>query len=290
VSERVLKANGVDICAESFGDPADPAVLLIMGATVSMLGWDDEFYRRLAGGARHVIRYDNRDTGRSTTYEPGGPRYTLEDMVGDAVGVLDALGIGRAHLVGMSLGGIITQLAAIEHPERLLTATLIMSTPHGPEDPDLPPMDEKVLAYFQASAALDWSDEAAVVEFMVAGARLLTGPAHRFDEAAAREFAAREMRRAVNFASRMNHGLIASERWRERLREINTPTLLIHGTDDPVLPYGHGVALSKEIRGATLLTLEGTGHELHRDDWDIIIRAVLEHTSAHEADAPAVTH
>jgi pimeloyl-ACP methyl ester carboxylesterase len=286
MSERVIKANGVDICAESFGDPADPAVLLIMGATVSMLGWDDEFCRRLAAGGRRVIRYDNRDTGRSTTCEPGNPRYTLEDMAEDAVGVLDASGLDRAHLVGMSLGGIITQLVAIKHPGRLLTATVIMSSPHGPEDPDLPPMDEQVVAYFESAAAPDWSDESAVVEFMVAGSRLLTGSARLFDEAAARDLAVREMRRAVNFASRMNHGLIAGERWRERLREVNTPTLVIHGTDDLVLPYRHGAALAEEIRSATLLTLKGTGHELHRDDWDAIIRAVLRHTSGRDGPAP----
>jgi pimeloyl-ACP methyl ester carboxylesterase len=280
MSEKMIIANGVELCTGSFGNQADPAILLISGASESMVWWDEDFCLRLSGKGRFVIRYDNRDTGRSVTYETGKPEYSLDDMVDDAVGVLDAYGIGRAHLVGLSLGGIIAQLAAIRHPGRVLTITLLSSTPHGPEDPDLPPMDEKFLAYYNRVASVDWSDEAAVVDFMVAGRKLLAGSGHPFDEARAREIAAQEVGRARNVTASMNHGLIASERWRERLREITAPTLVIHGTEDPVLPYGHGIALSREIPGARLLTLEGTGHEVHRADWDTIIDAILRHTSA----------
>ncbi|MHB9030413.1 MAG: alpha/beta fold hydrolase [Candidatus Latescibacterota bacterium] len=279
MSERMIIANGVELCAESFGNPAGPPILLISGASESMLWWDEGFCRMLSENGRFVVRYDNRDTGRSITYETGKPRYALDDMVEDVVGVLDAYGISLAHLVGLSLGGIIAQLVAIRHPERALTITLMSSTPHGPEDPDLPPMDEKFLAYFNSASNLDWSDEAAVIDFMVVGRRLLSGSGHSFDEARTREIAAQEFRRARNVTASMNHALIASERWRERLGEISAPTLVIHGTEDPVLPYGHGVALSREIPGAKLLTLEGAGHEVHRADWDIIINAILRHTS-----------
>jgi pimeloyl-ACP methyl ester carboxylesterase len=278
---KMVKANGVDICTESFGKTGDPAVLLIMGATASMISWEDDFCRQLAGGGRYVIRYDNRDTGCSVTYPTGQPQYNLDDMVRDAVGVLDAYGIGSAHLAGASLGGMIAQLAAIEHPERLLSLTLIMTSPHGPEDPDLPPMSEKILTHFQKTASsVDWSDQAAVLKFRIETMRVLTGSGRSFDEQGARSLVEREAKRAINVSSSLtNHSLIASNRWRERLGEVQTPTLVIHGTDDPVLPFGHGEALSKEIRGAKLLPLNGAGHELHRDDWDVIIREMLRHMS-----------
>ncbi len=114
--ERVLRANGVDLCVETFGDHGDPAILLIAGATGSMLSWDEELCERLAAGSRFVIRYDLRDTGRSVTYEPGSPQYTGADLVEDAVGVLDASSVDAAHLVGISMGGGIAQIAALDHP------------------------------------------------------------------------------------------------------------------------------------------------------------------------------
>ena len=279
MNEHSITANGVTLCTEAFGDPGDPAVLLIMGATVSMLGWDDRFCRQLALGGRFVIRYDNRDTGRSVTYEPGKPQYTLQDLADDAVGVLDAYRLVRAHFVGMSLGGMIAQLVAIRRPERVATLTLIASSPHGPEDPDLPPMAEKVQSYFADTGGVDWSNEASVVDFMVRGAHVVSGGTRPFDEAATRKFVVREMGRASNFASRGNHALISADRWRERLVEITVPTLVIHGSEDPVLPYGHGVALAREIPGAALLTLEGMGHELYPADWDTIVGAILRHTA-----------
>ena len=128
MSERIVQANSVDICTESFGDPSDPALLLIMGAMASMLWWPEGLCRRLAERGRFVIRYDNRDTGRSVTYEPGRPGYTLDDLTDDAAGVLDAYEVERAHLIGMSLGGMIAQLAALQHPARVATLTLIASS------------------------------------------------------------------------------------------------------------------------------------------------------------------
>jgi len=279
MNEHSITANGVTLCTEAFGDPGNPAVLLIMGACVSMLGWDDRFCRLLVGVGRYVIRYDNRDTGRSVTYELGKPPYTLEDMADDAVGVLDAYRLEKAHLVGMSLGGMIAQLVAIRQPERLATLTLIASSPHGPEDPDLPPTAEKVRSYFASVGGVDWSNQASVVDFMVRGARVVAGRTRPFDEAAVRSLVVREMERASNYTSRGNHALISAERWRGRLREIRVPTLVIHGTDDPVLPHGHGAALANEIPGAGLLTIEGMGHELHAADWDAIVKAILRHTA-----------
>lgn len=277
--EMPVVANGVPLCVQTFGDPRDPAVLLIMGATASMLGWDDEFCRCLAAGSRYVIRYDHRDTGRSITYPPGHPGYTLEDLAEDAVGVLDACGLSRAHLVGMSMGGMIVQLVALTHPERVLSATLIASSPSGPEDPDLPDMEEKIKAYFAPATPVDWSDPESVIADLVILLRLLGGQGRPFDEPKARDVATRQTYRSTNAASMRNHALIQSQRWRERLGEIRTPTLVIHGTDDPILPFGHGLALAREIPGAKLLTLEGAGHELHHQDWETIITAILTHTA-----------
>jgi pimeloyl-ACP methyl ester carboxylesterase len=286
MNEKMIKDNEVEICAESFGDPSDPAILLIMGAMASMVWWPEEFCLRLAGQRRHVIRYDHRDTGRSTSYEPGSLNYTVEDLADDAVRALDAYEIGRGHLVGMSLGGFLAQLIALKHPERALTLTLIASERLASEDPSMPSIDPKVLAYHAQEAPLDWSDRDAVIEYMIGGWRLIAGSAHTFDEETIRDLAAQEIERTDNVRTSMNHALLQTshvagdERWYNRLAEIQVPALVIHGTEDPVLPYAHGMALQKELPQSALLTLTGAGHELHRDDWDVIISAILSHTSS----------
>jgi pimeloyl-ACP methyl ester carboxylesterase len=280
MNETIHRINGVDICTETFGDRSDPAILLIMGAMASMIWWDEGFCRMLAESGRYVIRYDNRDTGRSVAYEPGPPAYSVDDMADDAIGVLDAYGIGRAHIVGMSLGGMLAQVLALKYPARVLTITLIASSVFGAERPELPPMDEKIPAYHASSADLDWTNNPAVIDYLARGWRLLSGTAHPFDEEAARGLATREVTRATNILSMMNHAMLGGgEGWYDRLDEIRVPTLVIHGTEDPVLPYQHGLALAAEIDGATLLTLEGSGHELHRDDWEKIVEAIVKHTS-----------
>jgi pimeloyl-ACP methyl ester carboxylesterase len=140
-SERIVRANGVDLCLDTFGDPTDPAILLIAGAAGSMLSWEVDFCELLAAGSRFVIRYDQRDTGRSVTYEPGAPKYTGPDLVDDAVGILDALGVDRDHVVGISMGVGIAQFLALDHPDRVASLTLT-STSGGPGDPDLPGTSE----------------------------------------------------------------------------------------------------------------------------------------------------
>src|SRR5688572_14306056 len=138
MGERVIRADGVELATQSFGDPAHPPVLLIMGVMASMLWWPDEFCERLANRRRYVVRYDNRDTGRSTTYEPGLPTYTFDDMADDAVRVLDAYEISSAHLVGMSMGGMIAQLATLKHLARVASLTAISTSPFGIDTSDLP--------------------------------------------------------------------------------------------------------------------------------------------------------
>jgi pimeloyl-ACP methyl ester carboxylesterase len=280
-SEKIVRANGVDICVETFGDPSDPPILLIMGVGGSMLAWDQDFCERLADGARFVIRYDNRDAGRSVTYPPGAPEYTGADLVADAVGLLDALGIGSAHLVGMSMGGAIAQLAALEYPERVASLTLI-STSAGPGDPDLPGTSDELRARFAAPPPTpDWSDRGAVIESVVEDARAYAATTRVFDEAAWRDLAGRDFDRSANIASSMTNHLVldGGGRWRERLGEIRAPTLVIHGAEDPLFPPAHARALAEEIPNARLLMLEQTGHELPRAVWDVVVPAIVAHTN-----------
>jgi pimeloyl-ACP methyl ester carboxylesterase len=279
----MVQANGVQLCVESFGDADDPVLLLIMGAAASMLSWEDEFCERLAAGSRFVIRYDHRDTGRSVSYEAGAPPYTLWDLAADAVGVLDAFGLARAHLVGMSMGGAIAQIVAIEHPDRVASLSLIGTSPAapGPDDPDLPGMSAEARARFTGVAEPDWSDRAGVIDYIVAIERACAGHSRPFDEAAMRELAARIVDRTIDIrASMSNHmAMDRSDRWRDRLGEVHAPTLVIHGTEDAVIPYGNGLALANEIPGSRLLTLDRTGHELPPAVWDVAVPAILEHTS-----------
>jgi pimeloyl-ACP methyl ester carboxylesterase len=281
-NDTILHANGVPLCVETFGAADDAAILLIMGAAASMDWWEDEFCERLAAGGRFVIRYDHRDTGRSVTYEPGAPGYTGPDLVEDTVGVLDALGLSRAHLVGMSMGGALAQLAALDHPDRVTSLTLIATSPAGPHEADLPGMTDEAIATFQAlTEPDDWTDRRAVVDYLTDQARACASPSRPFDEQAARELSERVVDRTVNIASTAkNHHLAeGGGRWRERLGELDVPTLVIHGTEDPVMPYGHGLALAREIAGARLLALDHTGHELPRPVWDVVVPAILEHTA-----------
>jgi pimeloyl-ACP methyl ester carboxylesterase len=278
--EAIVRANGVDLCVETFGHSADPPILLIMGAGGSMLAWHETVCERLADGSRFVIRYDNRDTGRSVTYPPGVPGYTGADLVADAAGLLDALGIGSAHLVGMSMGGAIAQLAALEYPERVASLTLI-STSAGPGDPDLPGPSDQLRGRFAAPPpAPDWSDREAVIEYVVEDARAYAATTRPFDEAAWRELAGRDFDRSLDIASSMTNHLLAdaAERWRDRLGEIRAPTLVVHGDEDPLFPPAHAHALVREIPDARLLVLEQTGHELPRRVWDVVVPAIIAHT------------
>jgi pimeloyl-ACP methyl ester carboxylesterase len=280
LTERMIEANGVELCTEPFGDPADPAILLVMGIGGSMLWWEEGFCRMLAGGGRLVIRYDHRDTGRSVTYEPGAPEYTGTHLVADAVGVLDAYGIPAAHVVGVSAGGAFAQLLALAFPKRVLSLVLISTSPATPSERRLPPATE---AYrrFVAIAEVDWSDRDSVVDYLVGYSQMLAGGERLFNEAAARELVNRDVERAHNIAASENHAALPEgEVPHARLSSIAVPTLVIHGTADPMFPLEHGQALAEEIPGAKLLTLEGAGHGVDRADWEPIVRAILGHTSA----------
>jgi pimeloyl-ACP methyl ester carboxylesterase len=280
----MVRANGVELCVETFGDLDAPAILLISGAAASMDWWDADFCRRLAAGGRFVIRYDHRDTGRSVSYPPGAPAYTGPDLVADAVGLIDLLAGGRAHVVGLSMGGGIAQYLAVEHPDRVATLTLMSTSPGGPGGPDndLPPMADRLRAVFADPAPdPDWTDRDAVVEYLVEGDRPYAGP-DSFDEAYVREVARQVVDRTVNLeSSAKNHWLVGGgEDTRPRLGQVRTPTLVIHGTQDPFFPPGHAAALAREIPGAELLMLDGVGHQVPpRPTWDVVLPAILRHTA-----------
>jgi pimeloyl-ACP methyl ester carboxylesterase len=277
---RTLTSKGVQLFTESIGEPADPAVLLIMGAMASGVWWPEGFCRRLAERGRFVVRYDHRDTGRSTSGEPGRIDYTVEDLADDAVSVLDAYAIERGHLCGMSLGGFLAQLVALKYPRRIATLTLIASERLAAADPSLPSISPAILEYHAKGAGLDWSDRKAVLDYQVGAWRLLSGSAHAFDEDGIRVLAAVDFDRTANPLTAMNHAMLAGgEAWLGRLGEITAPALIIHGTEDPVLAYAHGRALERELPHSTLLTLPGTGHELHPADWDLMVDAIARHTA-----------
>jgi pimeloyl-ACP methyl ester carboxylesterase len=274
----MIEANGVELCAESYGDPADSPILLVMGLGGSMLWWEEEFCRMLAYGGRFVIRYDHRDTGRSVSYEPGRPGYRGADLVADAAGVLDAYGIPAAHVVGVSAGGGSAQLLALDFPERVRSLTLISTSIAVAGDRALPPPTAE-FGRFVATAEVDWSDPGSVIEYLVDYSRVLAGEERPFDEAALRALAGRDVARANDFRAAQNHDLLLDDgQSHEPLSSISSPTLVIHGTADPMFPIGHGEALAEEIPDARLLRLEGAGHGVYRDDWETIVAAILEHT------------
>jgi pimeloyl-ACP methyl ester carboxylesterase len=281
MTEAMVRVNGVDLCVECFGEPDAPAILLIGGMSSSMDWWADEFCERLAAAGRFVIRYDHRDTGRSVSSPPGAPDYTGTDLADDALGLIDDLAGGHAHVVGLSMGGGIAQYLAIRHPDRVITLTLLATSP-GPAD-DLPPMAERLRAAFaDPQPEPDWTDHDSLVEYFVATQRPFAGP-DSFDEAAVRKAAGRAADRVLSPESAAkNHALIAGSGTdlRPRLGEISVPTLVIHGTEDPLFPPGHGAALASAIPNAELLLLDGVGHQPPpRSTWDVVLPAITLHTA-----------
>jgi pimeloyl-ACP methyl ester carboxylesterase len=278
MTERIIEADGVELCAQGLGDPADPSLLLIGGTGSSMLWWEDGFCRLLTDGRRFVIRYDHRDTGRSTTYEPGHPGYTGSDLVADAAAVLDGFEIAAAHVVGVSAGGALAQLLAVGRPERVRSLVLISTSSAFSAGRPLPPPAPEFTRFF-ATAKVDWDDPSSVEDYMVAYVRVLAGGKRPFDELTAHALVRRDMKRARNYAAVRNHDLIAEgEPPRGSLAEITAPTLVVHGSADPLFPPAHGEALADEIPDAKLLMLDGAGHGVERADWAALTRSILEHT------------
>ena len=285
-----LTANGICIEYETFGDPKNPAVLLIMGLGAQMIFWEDAFCRAIADRGFHVVRFDNRDCGLSTHHhEAGMPNvleamtaalsggsvsspYRLSDMAADAVALLDALGIERAHVVGASMGGMIAQTVAIEHPTRVRSLTSIMSTTGNPE---VPPARPDAMAVLLTPSP---SERAAFLDHMVKSFRLIGSPGFEFDETSFRDRIGRAFDRSYDpgGVARQLVAVLADGNRKDRLRTVRVPALVIHGQDDPLVPLEGGKDTADAIPGARLLVIEGMGHDLPRGTWPRVIDAVTE--------------
>ncbi|MFB7653576.1 MULTISPECIES: alpha/beta fold hydrolase [unclassified Streptomyces] len=274
-----VNANEVSLGVESFGDDDAPLVLLAGGTT--MLSWPDALCERLAAGGRRVVRYDLRDSGESTTADPEAPAYTLRDLAADAAALAHALGGGPAHLAGIGVGGMVAQVAALDHPEAFSALTLAgtRAVAPGPPDDDLPDHDAATMSRLFAHPMPDWTDREAVAEFAAAGAAILGD-----DPDAARTTAARVWDRTpgtappVQLANQLGmvfSALDCAPRWRERLPGIAVPTLVVHGRRDPFFPVGNAEAIAREIPGARLLVLEDAATAIPDTSADEVAEAML---------------
>ncbi len=294
-------ANGIQLCYETFGDPANPPLVLIMGLATQMIVWDDDFCALLAARGFWVVRFDNRDIGMSTHFSKARtPRiaelllaqatrikfrvpYTLRDMAADTIGLMDALGIRSAHVVGASMGGFIAQELAILYPSRLRSMTSIMSSTG---DPKLPGPTPRALAVLSKKVPLD---RAGYVREYVHTWSVLHGNHFPFDaEKTARQGGA-AYDRGINppGVARQMMAIIASGNRRKALRGVTVPTLVIHGTADPLVPDAGGRDTALTIPGAQLMLIEGMGHSFPREVWPRIIDAITQHALAHEPQPSA---
>jgi pimeloyl-ACP methyl ester carboxylesterase len=287
----MAKANGIELCYETFGTPDAEPLVLIMGLGAQMIHWDDEFCRDLASRGFRVIRFDNRDIGKSTRMSGGKPLrpiellklrifkiapeapYKLWDMARDVVGLLDALGISKAHIVGASMGGMIAQEIAMQYPDRVLSLTSIMSSTGNPK---LPQATREASAILLAPPP---TTKAEYIERFGQTWKVLRGGSFPLDEAKDRERAERTYARGLNPAGvgRQLRAILASGSRKDRLGSVRAPTLVIHGTIDPLVRMEAGKDTAASIPGAKLLLVEGMGHALPIPMWPTIIGAIAEH-------------
>lgn len=289
-----LKANGIQIAYDTFGDRLSPALLMIMGFSGQMILWEEAFCRQLAGRGFYVIRFDNRDVGLSSRIEnqnsPEGmfsfekflrgqtikTPYTLDDMACDAIGLMDGLGIDKAHICGTSMGGMIAQIMAIQFPDRVLSLISMSSTTGNP---GLVPLDAMTGELPKELPAPVPHDRLANIEFTTKGLRELSGPGFPFDEDYAREVATLSYDRSFypEGAERQLLAIMGSGNRRPFLEKLSVPTLVIHGDADPLVPVEGGRDMAEAIQGAEMLVIEGMGHDMPRQVWPKIVDAIAAH-------------
>jgi len=289
-----VTANGIQIEYETFGDPSGRPLLLIIGLGGQMIHWDDDLCQDLAKRGHYVIRFDNRDVGLSTKFDEAGvpnlletfgkimqgekikPPYTLDDMADDAVGLLDALGIRKAHICGMSMGGMIAQTIAIRHLSRVLSLISIYSTTGNPEVPQ--PKPEVIGLLITPPPA----EREAFIEHMLGLFKTIAGPGFAVDEKWTRKIMAGSYDRCF-YPQGMARQLVAILTHGNRgpaLASVKVPTLVVHGTSDPLVPVEGGKDTAKAVPGAQLMLIEGMGHDLpHGGAWPRIVEAIAAHTS-----------
>lgn len=295
-----VRANGIDIEYETFGQEGNPPLLLIMGVSAQMVFWDEEFIDQLVQRGFRVIRFDNRDVGRSTHLRSAGvpsealasqgptsgppPEvpYLLSDMAEDAAGLLNALEIKAAHVVGASMGGMIAQELAIRHPERVLSLTSIMSTT---SDPSLPGPKPELVPLFRQPPA---RDRAEAIEQGLRLFQAISSPGFPADEAGIRKKLTLSHDRCYDPEGvlRQQAAIMASGSRKQALASVRAPTLVIHGKEDPIVPVEGGIDTARSIPGAELLLVEGMGHDLPRGAWPRIIEAIATNAARAPASPP----
>lgn len=288
-----VTANGIQVEYETFGDPSDRPLLLIIGFSGQMIEWDEDLCKDLAKRGHYVIRYDNRDTGLSTKFDDAGvpnigetigkimkgeefkPPYTLEDMADDGVGLLDALGIQKAHICGMSMGGMIAQTIAIRHPSRVLSLISIYSTTGNRK---LPQPKPEILGLLISPPP---NKRQGYIEHTLKLLKAIAGPGFGLDEGWTRKIMGESFDRSFypQGAARQLVAILLQKDRRVALASLKVPALVIHGTDDPLMPVEAGKDTAKAIPGAQLMLIEGMGHDLpHGGAWPRIVEAIATHT------------
>ncbi|MGG4479931.1 alpha/beta fold hydrolase [Paenibacillus illinoisensis] len=288
---NILKVNGIDLAYESYGNKTDETILLIAGLGTQMIRWTVPFCEMLVARGFRVIRFDNRDTGLSThfSHHPtlnfealantlmSGQRpdipYTLNDMSDDAIGLLDALGIRKAHFVGRSMGGMIAQLAASRYPERVLSLTSIMSTTGNP---DLPPTSPEIMALMTRPAPNPMEDEEGYLAHSLAFAKRISGTGYPFEVDEYRSLIREEVQRAYDPGSvgRQIAAIAVSGDRRPHLAKVTVPSLIIHGMDDPMFVPACGKDTAQAISGAEFMLLEGMGHDLPAQLFETVVAGI----------------
>lgn len=283
-------ANNIEIEYDTFGDSSAKPLLLVMGLGAQMIAWFEELCMMLVDKGFYVIRFDNRDVGLSTKFEEAGvpnimnevmafqrgetisPPYTVEDMADDAVGLLDALNIGKAHICGASVGGMIVQIIAFRHPTRVLSLTSIMSTTGNPNLPQPKPEAMQVLLKPAPT------ERKAYIEESVKRRRILYGSGFPYPEDQMRKFAASTYDRSFypQGMARQLVAILANGNRVSKIGSIKVPTLVIHGGDDPLVPVEGGKETAESIPGAELIIIEGMGHSLPPETWPQIVDAIAK--------------
>ena len=316
----IVEANDINIWYEEFGDQTKETILLIMGANANCMQWDQEFIDQLVANDYHVVRFDNRDVGKSTWFgkepafnkilkiipnfllrmivnsifglavdekgrfkfsESSSVQYDLSDMAKDAVSLMDSLNIDKAHIIGASMGGMITQIIALDYPERVLSITPIMTSP-GVQNESLSGPTKELLEAMKKSFIFNLKGriEDGVVEIY----RQLTGSRFPFNEQEFREKLKPVIAHGNNPFALHGAAVGASPDRTSRLQEIKVPTLVIHGTEDAILPLDHGVAVADGIKDSKRMIMEGVGHEIPEELLPEIIKAIIENIRRNNPD------
>jgi pimeloyl-ACP methyl ester carboxylesterase len=298
MNEQFADLGEITLCYETFGDPADPTLLLIMGLATQMIGWNEDFCRQLADAGFHVVRYDNRDAGRSTHIDARPPKvselalrskkpacYTLDDMAGDAVGLLDHLGVERAHVCGASMGGMIAQTVALRHPQRVLSLVSIMSNTGARFS------GQPAFALYPVLFKTAPRERQAFAEHVARVFDRIGSPGFDHDVDEIRNMALISWDRGRDPAApgRQLAAVIASPDRTKQLGRITAPTLVIHGKADKLVRPSGGRATARRIPGARLMEIHGMGHDLPRAAWPRIIDGIVENARRAELGVTAQT-